>query len=725
MATKREEERNEKIIRGLMKLPPNRRCINCNSLGPQYVCINFWTFVCMTCSGIHREFTHRVKSVSMSKFTSQEVEALQKGGNQRAREMFLKNWDLQGKRLPNGSDVEKVREFIKNVYVDRKFAGGKSSEKPPRDMQNLQSRSEEEMRRASSYHSFSQSPPYDFQYEERQNRKQGAVLTRKPGSDRGLYERKVSSFVYSPGRFSEHAYEEQFANEGFSDYSVSSGGEPFRSGAQSPNSLKDAGLNSPTMDPSGEIHQKTDTNAEACVRDIDAVPHTQRTASGNLGSFENSSVPLKPANPGSSLGAFSVADQSVSTHHNIASVFSSFSVPSASVNSGALDLFKEPFGPPPVSSGSAVDLFQLPVKASVSSTDLFQSASINSGDLDLFKEPLGPQPVSSCSATDLFQLPVKESVSYTDLLRPATDSAAMLSFYSSQTSPSSSLSLFSAISQEPLEANIRERLCITSAPNNDGWATFDLPQHSASPSDRQDFSTAGTQSGVGNSAGAFNPLCSSSISMQWPEFQSSFPDGSLSSFSTSWHGDLHNVQVPINALSSQGIQRGGFLEASPDKLSSNADQTDKFAGPRTFQDPSVAGKETASSNGDPLPTLLSNMTAGPSFNQAILPFVAEVQQHIDHKSSNPFDIPYDSELGANNVFLDMSSLTAALPSTHFPSSFTDGIDESWFAPNTPSPCVPAAAQGGLSYMSAQAPAPQLQNVPTHSPVASLGGNPFA
>lgn len=33
----------------------------------------------MSCS---REFTHRVKSVSMAKFTAQEVDALQKGGNQ-------------------------------------------------------------------------------------------------------------------------------------------------------------------------------------------------------------------------------------------------------------------------------------------------------------------------------------------------------------------------------------------------------------------------------------------------------------------------------------------------------------------------------------------------------------------------------------------------------------------------------------------------------------------
>jgi hypothetical protein len=32
MGSRREEERNEKIIRGLMKLPPNRKCINCNSV---------------------------------------------------------------------------------------------------------------------------------------------------------------------------------------------------------------------------------------------------------------------------------------------------------------------------------------------------------------------------------------------------------------------------------------------------------------------------------------------------------------------------------------------------------------------------------------------------------------------------------------------------------------------------------------------------------------------
>ncbi|BAF18065.1 Os05g0534800 [Oryza sativa Japonica Group] len=130
----KEEERNERAIRALLKLPGNRRCINCNSLGPQYVCTSFSTFVCVSCSGIHREFTHRVKSISMAKFTSQEVSALQEGGNERGKEIYLKHWDFQGQPLPDIRsatkpddyhrlliDVDRLRNFIKIVYVDRRF----------------------------------------------------------------------------------------------------------------------------------------------------------------------------------------------------------------------------------------------------------------------------------------------------------------------------------------------------------------------------------------------------------------------------------------------------------------------------------------------------------------------------------------------------------------------------------------------------------------------------
>ncbi|WVZ99374.1 hypothetical protein U9M48_044693, partial [Paspalum notatum var. saurae] len=88
----KEDERNEKIIRGLLKLPGNR----------------------------HREFSHRVKSISMARFTSQEVSALQEGGNERAKEIYFKHWDFQGPVI-DSSDVDRLRTFIKNVYVERRY----------------------------------------------------------------------------------------------------------------------------------------------------------------------------------------------------------------------------------------------------------------------------------------------------------------------------------------------------------------------------------------------------------------------------------------------------------------------------------------------------------------------------------------------------------------------------------------------------------------------------
>ncbi|KAM7459424.1 hypothetical protein LguiA_036418 [Lonicera macranthoides] len=127
----KEEERIERIIRGLLKQPENRRCINCNSLGPQYVCTTFWTFVCTNCSGVHREFTHRVKSVSMARFNAEEVSALQAGGNERAKEIYFKAWDPQRNTLPDGSNLHRLRDFIKHVYVDRRYTGERTYDKLP------------------------------------------------------------------------------------------------------------------------------------------------------------------------------------------------------------------------------------------------------------------------------------------------------------------------------------------------------------------------------------------------------------------------------------------------------------------------------------------------------------------------------------------------------------------------------------------------------------------
>ncbi|XP_004512854.1 uncharacterized protein [Cicer arietinum] len=237
----KEDEKNERIIRGLLKLTPNRRCINCNSLGPQYVCTNFWTFVCTNCSGIHREFTHRVKSISMAKFTAQEVSALQEGGNQRAKEIFFKEWDPQSHSLPDSSNVDRLRDFLKHVYVDRRFTGERSIDKPPRVKGDKDDLSEN--RRVEAYQGGPKSPPYEDPYERRHSDR-SSPGGRSPGYDQ---ERNYGDYKRSPGRppiINDWRREDRFGDgRRFEDHRISNGNNKLES--QSPERAKDLDSSSP------------------------------------------------------------------------------------------------------------------------------------------------------------------------------------------------------------------------------------------------------------------------------------------------------------------------------------------------------------------------------------------------------------------------------------------------------------------------------------------------
>ena len=46
-----------------------------------YVVMNFGVFVCSACAGIHREFSHKVKGISMCVFSDAELKDLTDNGN--------------------------------------------------------------------------------------------------------------------------------------------------------------------------------------------------------------------------------------------------------------------------------------------------------------------------------------------------------------------------------------------------------------------------------------------------------------------------------------------------------------------------------------------------------------------------------------------------------------------------------------------------------------------
>eukprot|EP00271_Cylindrocystis_brebissonii_P015598 TRINITY_DN38540_c0_g1_i1.p1 TRINITY_DN38540_c0_g1~~TRINITY_DN38540_c0_g1_i1.p1 ORF type:complete len:509 (-),score=67.34 TRINITY_DN38540_c0_g1_i1:124-1650(-) len=123
MAGGSEADKSEQVVHALMKLPSNKLCMNCKSPCPQYVCCSFNTFVCTTCSGIHREFSHRIKSPSWSTFTWEEAVALQNGGNEVAATQLLASWDPKRHPVPESRNAKRLRDFIREVYLERRFAG--------------------------------------------------------------------------------------------------------------------------------------------------------------------------------------------------------------------------------------------------------------------------------------------------------------------------------------------------------------------------------------------------------------------------------------------------------------------------------------------------------------------------------------------------------------------------------------------------------------------------
>lgn len=179
----------------------------------------------------------------------------------------------------------------------------------------------------------------------------------------------------SPSRFSDQANDDRFANEGSypraSDYSVSSGGDPFRSDVLSPSSQRDVG--SPFSETS---------------RDFSSEIQGHQTDLQNLQSFKSvNSMKLQEV--------ASQSEQSAETSHAKTSSVPSPPQSSAATSFQGLDLFDAPFAPQNATSSNS----KLPESSLDNSVDLFQQSPISS--VPTFNEQRPPQ-TREPSALDLF-----------------------------------------------------------------------------------------------------------------------------------------------------------------------------------------------------------------------------------------------------------------------------------------------------------------------------------
>ncbi|KAF3837090.1 hypothetical protein F7725_004554 [Dissostichus mawsoni] len=114
-------------VRELAQSGVNKHCFECKP-GVTYTDITVGSFVCTSCSGMLRGLNppHRVKSISMTTFSQQEVEFLQNHGNEVGRRTWLCVFDPKTDSCPDMKDSQKFKEFLQDKFEKKKWHFSKS-----------------------------------------------------------------------------------------------------------------------------------------------------------------------------------------------------------------------------------------------------------------------------------------------------------------------------------------------------------------------------------------------------------------------------------------------------------------------------------------------------------------------------------------------------------------------------------------------------------------------
>eukprot|EP00970_Alexandrium_tamarense_P006833 scaffold1201_cov199-Alexandrium_tamarense.AAC.7 len=84
----------------------------------------------MACSGVHREFNHKIKGIGHSSFTPEEIAKLRHpdSGNEAVNARYLANYNAQRERMrppQNNNDLQLLRGWIQRKYIDKAWCDSK------------------------------------------------------------------------------------------------------------------------------------------------------------------------------------------------------------------------------------------------------------------------------------------------------------------------------------------------------------------------------------------------------------------------------------------------------------------------------------------------------------------------------------------------------------------------------------------------------------------------
>jgi len=119
------EKVQEAIFNQLSNKPGNGECADCNNKSPTWVSLDFGVFVCIRCSGVHRQLgphITRVRSTRLDGWVKENIEIMATVGNQLANDYYEQSM-TSGYRKPGANSTpEECRRFVDEKYIRKAFA---------------------------------------------------------------------------------------------------------------------------------------------------------------------------------------------------------------------------------------------------------------------------------------------------------------------------------------------------------------------------------------------------------------------------------------------------------------------------------------------------------------------------------------------------------------------------------------------------------------------------
>lgn len=119
------------VLNAMMAERHNKMCADCGTRGPRWASTNLGCFICIRCSGIHRNMgTHisKVRSVTLDKWSKEQVDFFKNYGNKACNRYYEERLPDDFRR-PNVSDDYQMERFIRAKYEQKKWVGKGSGPK--------------------------------------------------------------------------------------------------------------------------------------------------------------------------------------------------------------------------------------------------------------------------------------------------------------------------------------------------------------------------------------------------------------------------------------------------------------------------------------------------------------------------------------------------------------------------------------------------------------------